>query len=194
MKEKEKREGKEKFFPISKKIAQEIIEITDEKANFRKREGTGDKGGDAYHDEVFLSSEREFYQLKAEAGRLRFLVEGKEELLAPESNEEIQVGHRVKFYWIGDNTSEPMVAHLVSETDNLILGKETFMGETGKKIISRLRENKEITLSAASPVGRALVGKRRGEKIPYISREGKQTNLLISEEPEAITVSWLLES
>jgi hypothetical protein len=195
MKEKEKREEEKKIFPISKKMAQEMIEIINEEANFRKREGTvGDKGGDAYHDEVFLSSEREFYRLKAEAGRLRLLVEGKEELLAPESNEEIQLGHRVKFYWIEDNTSELIVAHLVSETDSLILGKKTFIGETGKKIISKLEKNKEIALSAASPVGRALVGKRRGEKIPYNPGEGKQTNLLISKEPEAITVSWLLES
>ena len=194
MKEKEKREEEKKVFPISKKMAQEMIEIINEEANFRKREGTaGDKGGDAYHDELFLISERKFYELKEEARRLRLLVEGKEELSAPKSNEEIQVGHRVKFYWIEDNTSELVVAHLVPEPDNLILGKKTSIGETGEKIISELEKNKEITLSVASPVGRALVGKRKGEKIPYNLEKGKQINLLISEEPEAITVSWLLE-
>ena len=169
------------MLPQTKHLLEQDIEERRSEVADISRQGAELWEGDQWHSKGFREQQRK----KELAIRFLQMIDQKsgriEVLDKPKQNDHIEVGHMAKIKLLDDpdvieaNISHSTI-HILSSEDALYLGK--------------LFDNlSEMIVSLESPIGSALLGKKRGEIATYLDRN----RLQILNDEDAITASNLFD-
>jgi len=170
-----------RMLPQTKQLLENDIQRKRDELASISREGAGLWEGDQWHSTTYREQQRQ----KELAIRLLQMIDqkgGKIEVLdKPKQNDHIEVGHMAKIKLLDDpDVIEAKIPHstihVLSSEDALYLGK----------LFDNLNE---MIVSLESPIGVALLGKKRGEIAIYLEKN----KLQVLNDEDAIIASNLFD-
>lgn len=156
------------LLPISIKILHDDIADTKTQAAAAKRGGMDDMGGDAYHDETFLSAENAYHTITIIGKYISDSLGTGELLERPVQFDTIQIGHVVKVRFLNDpdiDKDSIVTIHLVSSGDKKALSSYAKSDITFKSKYDNGLSS--MIISVDTVLGQSLQTRKRGDRGVY---------------------------